>query len=91
MSLHDSALSNSHLQKLAISFVYKVPNAPAYASDLVLRTGTHPRVTGTAAPLKACLCAPEGLDLLLSFLPCDSRFPYGQSPCSVCFKVAEKN
>ena len=45
MSLHDSALSNSHLQNMAISFMYKVPNAPAYASDLVLRAGAHLRVT----------------------------------------------
>ena len=55
MSLHDSALSNSHLQNLAISFIYKVPNAPAFASDLVLRAGAS---TNNDCPLKsAFMCS----------------------------------
>jgi len=39
MSQHESALSTPRSQELILAFVCKLPNAPAYAADLVLRAG----------------------------------------------------
>ena len=41
MSLHDSPLAHSHLRSLALSFMLRTVNAPAYAADLVSKAGNH--------------------------------------------------
>ena len=39
MSLHDSPLANGHTKKLALHTLTAVPFVPAYAKDLMSRTG----------------------------------------------------